>query len=242
MLLNKLIWIKKNCSVGIIDSNEDGVILVKRHIEINGKTHRPTWIWPFDYCRRYKEIKQIKIGLVNKYCWSCFCKHVNLFLYSNINTKYRFKCKHESSSSVQFSNSVGSNSLWPHGLQHTKFPCPLPTLRAYSNSCPLSWWCHPTISSSVFPFSSCPQYFPASRSSPISGLCIRWPKSWSFSISPSKEYLELISLRMTGVISLLSKRFSRVFSSTTVQKHQFFGAQPSLWANSHIRTWLLEKT
>ena len=85
-----------------------------------------------------------------------------------------------------------SNSLWPHGLQQTRLPCPLPTPRVYSNSCPLSWWCHPTISSSVVPFSSHLQSFPASV------LCIRWPKSWSFSfnISSFNEYSGLISFRM----------------------------------------------
>ena len=144
--------------------------------------------------------------------------------------------------SVQFSCSVVSDSLQPHELQHARPPCPSPNPRVYSNPCPSSWWCHPTVSSSVFPFSSCSQSFPASRSSPISGLWIRWPMYWSFSISPSKEYLGLISLRMTVLISLLSKRFSRGFSITTVQKHQFFGAQLSLWPNSHIRTWLLEKS
>ena len=94
------------------------------------------------------------------------------------------------------------------------------------------------------PFSSCPQSFPASGSFPMSNfLYIRWPKYWSFSfsISPSNEYSGFISLGLTGLISLQSKGLSRVFSSTTIQKHQFFGAQSSLWSNSHIHTWLLEK-
>ena len=132
--------------------------------------------------------------------------------------------------------SVVSNSLWPHELQHARLPCSSPSSSAYSNSCPLSWWCHPRISSSVVPFSSCPESFPASGSK--SALHIMWPKCWSFSfsISPSNEYLGL-----TGLISLQSKGLSRVFSITTVQKHHFFGAQPSLWSNSHIHTWLLEK-
>ena len=101
---------------------------------------------------------------------------------------------------VQFNCSVISDFLWPHGLQHARLPCPSPTLTAYSNSRPSSRWCHPTISSAVVPFSSCPQSFPASGSFPInqSALCIRWPKYWSFSfsISPSNEYLEWISFRM----------------------------------------------
>ena len=83
-------------------------------------------------------------------------------------------------SAVQFSRSVMSNSLWPHGLQHARPPCPSPTPRAYSNSHPSSWWCHPTISSSVFPFFSCLQSFLASGSFPMSVCRIRWPKYWSF--------------------------------------------------------------
>ena len=112
-----------------------------------------------------------------------------------------------------------------------------------SNSCPLSRWRHPTISSSVVPFSSCLQSFPSIRVfSSKSVLCIRWPKYWSFSFSIShfNEYSGLISFRIDR-FDLQSKRLLRVFSSTTVQKHLFFGAQPSLWSNSHIRTWLLEK-
>ena len=101
-------------------------------------------------------------------------------------------------SSVQFSCSVMSDSLSPHGLQHARLPCLSPTPGVYSNSCPSSRWCHPAISSSVVPFSSCPQSFPASGSFPESVLRIRWPKYWSFSfsISPSSEYSGLISFRM----------------------------------------------
>ena len=109
-------------------------------------------------------------------------------------------------SSVQFSHLVMSNSLQPHGLQHARPPCPSPTLRVYSNSCPLSQWCHPTISSSVIPFSSWPSIFPSIRViSNESVLCIRWPKYWSFSfsISPSNEYSGLISFRM-GCLDLLA--------------------------------------
>jgi len=93
-----------------------------------------------------------------------------------------------------------SDSLWPHELQHTRPPCPSPTPRVHSNSCPLSWWCHPAISSSVIPFSSCPQSLSASQSFPMSQLFfrMRWPKYWSFSFSiiPSKEHPGLISFRM----------------------------------------------
>jgi len=101
--------------------------------------------------------------------------------------------------SVQFNHSVVSSSLQPHGLKHARLPCPSPTPRVYSNSCPLSWWCHPTISSSAIPFSSCLQSFPASGSfSNESVLRIRWPKypSFSFSISPSNEYSGLIFFRI----------------------------------------------
>ena len=141
-----------------------------------------------------------------------------------------------------FSCSVVSDSLQPHGLQHARPPCPLPTPGACSNSCPSSWWCHSTISFSVIPFSSCLQSIPASEAfHNKSALRIRWPKYWSFSVSPSNEYPDLISLGLTGLISLLSTGLSRVFSSTTVQRHQFFGAQSSSWSNSHIHTRVLEK-
>ena len=130
----------------------------------------------------------------------------------------------------QFSHSVVSHSLRPHGLQNPRLPCPSPTPRAYSNSCPLSWWCHPTISSSVVPFSSCLQSSPASGSFPESVLCIRWPKYWSFSfsISPSNEYSGLISFTIDWFDLLAVQGFSRVFFNSTVQKHKFFGAQLSL--------------
>ena len=146
---------------------------------------------------------------------------------------------------VQFSSvhSAVSDSLRPLGQQDTRLPCPSPTLGACSNSCPSSCWCHPTILSSVVPFTSCLQSFLASGCFPESVLHIRWPKYWhfSFSISPSKEYSGLISLRLTGLIPLQTKGLSRIFSNPTVQKHQFFGAQLSLWSNSYIHTWLLEK-
>ena len=137
-------------------------------------------------------------------------------------------------SSFQFSRSVMSNSLQPHGLQHTRPPCPSLTPGVHPNSCPLSQWCHPAISSSVVPFSSCPQTLPASVFSNESTLCMRWPKYWSFSfsISPSNEHQDWSPLGWTGWISLQSKGLSRVFSNTTVQKHQFFGPQPSSQSNS----------
>ena len=150
-------------------------------------------------------------------------------------------CAH---SSVQFSISVMSNSLWPHGLQHGRVPCPSPTPRAYSNSCSLSRWCNPTISSSVVPFSSQFQSFPASGSFPMSQFFASGGQRIGVSISASVLPMNIqdwFPLGLTGWISLQSKRLSRVFSNTTVQKHQFFGAQLSLWSNSHMCTWLLEK-
>ena len=131
--------------------------------------------------------------------------------------------------SVQFNHSVVSDSLPPHGLQHARPPCPSPIPGVYPNSCPSSRWCHPTISSSVIPFSSCLQSFPASRS---------FPKSWLFAsggqnIEASASVLPMniqgwFPLGLAGLISLQSKGLSRVFSNTTVQKHQFSCAQLSL--------------
>ena len=146
--------------------------------------------------------------------------------------------------SVQLSHSVMSDVLQPHGLQHTRPPCPSPTPRVYPDSCPLSWWCHPTISSSVVPFSSCPQSFPASGSFPVSQLFASGGQSIGVSTSISVlpvNTQDWFPLGWTGWISLQSKGLSRVFSNTTVQKHQFFHAQISLWSNSHIHTRLLEK-
>jgi len=142
-----------------------------------------------------------------------------------------------------FSGSVVSHSLQLHGLQHTRLPCPSVSPRVCSNSCPLSQWCHPAISPSVIPFSSCPQSFPASGSFQMSRHFAPGGQSIEASASASVLPMNIQSwfpLGLTGLISLLSKRLSRVFSSTTVWKHQFFSAQRSLWSNSHIHTWLLE--
>ena len=147
-------------------------------------------------------------------------------------------------SSVQFSHSVVSDSLWTHEPQHTRTPCTSPTPRVHPNTCPSSLWSHPTISSSVIPFSSCPQSIPASGAFPESALHIRWPKYWSFifNISTSNECPGLISFRMDWLDLLQSKGLSRVFSNITVLKHQFFSAQLSLESNSHTHTWLREKS
>ena len=143
-----------------------------------------------------------------------------------------------------FSRSVVSNSYWPHELQHARPPCPSPTPGVYPNPCPSSRWCHPAISSYVDPFSSCPQSLPASRYFPMSQL-FAWGGQ-SIGVSASASVLPMNTqdwcpLGWTGWISLQSKGLSRVFSNTTVQKHQFFGAQLSSKSNSHIHTWLLEK-
>ena len=138
-----------------------------------------------------------------------------------------------------------SYSLPPHGLQHARLPCPSPTPRACSNSCPSNQWCHPTLSSSAIPFSSCLQSFPASGSFLMSEFFTSGGQSTGASASasvPTMNIQDWFPLGWTGWISLLSKGLSRVFSNTTVQKHQFFGAQLSFQSNSHIHTWLLEKT
>jgi len=147
-------------------------------------------------------------------------------------------------SSVQFSRSVVSDSLWPRESQHTRPPCPSPTPRVHSNSCPSSRWCHPTISSSVVPFSSCPQSLPASESFPMSQLFTWGSQSIGVSALASvlpMNFQDWSPLEWTGWISWQSKGLSRVFSNTTVQKHQFFGTQLSAQSNSHIQTELLEK-
>ena len=147
-------------------------------------------------------------------------------------------------SSVQFSCSVVSESLQPHELQHARPPCPSPVPRVHSNSHPSSRWGHPAISSSVIPFSSCPQSLPASQSFPMSQLFTWGGQSTGVSASASflpKNNQGWSPSEWTGWISLQSKGLSRVFSNTTAQKHQFFSAQLSSQSNSHIHTWPLEK-
>ena len=140
--------------------------------------------------------------------------------------------------------SVVSDCLRPHGLQHTRPPCSSPTPGVYSSSCPLSWWYHPIISSSVVPFSSCLHsfltsgFFPISQLFPTGGQNIGVSASESFFPMHIQSWLPL---GLTGWIFLQSKGLSRVYSNTAVQKYQFFGSQPSLWPNSHFHTWLLEK-
>ena len=146
--------------------------------------------------------------------------------------------------SVQFSHSVVSDSLRTHELQHARPPCPSPSPGVHSNSCLSSWWCHSVISSPVIPFSSSPQSLPAAGSFPMSQ-----PFAWggqSTGVSALASVLPMNAqdwspLEWTGWISLQSKRLARVFSNTTVQKHQFFSAQLFSQSNSHIHTWPLGK-
>ena len=150
-------------------------------------------------------------------------------LYSNVEQKRSL-----------FSCSVLSNFLWTHGLKLSRLSCPL-SPRVCSNSCPLSWWCCLTISSSAAPFSFCVQSFPASKSFPIAQFYASSGQSTVASVSVLSVNTQVwFPLGLTGLISLQSEGFSRVFSSTRVQKHQFFVTQASLWSHFHIRTWLLE--
>ena len=146
--------------------------------------------------------------------------------------------------SVQLGHSVMSNSLWPHGLQHARPPCPSSTPGAYSNSSPSSRWCHPTISSSVVPFSFCLQSFPTSGYFQMSQFFESGGQSIGVSAAASVLPMNIqdwFPLGWTSLISLQSKGLSRVFSSTTIPNHQFVSTQLILWSKSHICTWLLEK-
>ena len=155
-------------------------------------------------------------------------------------------CTTESSKGSEFQfNSVVADSMWPHALQHASLPCPSPIPRACSKSCPSSRWCHPTVSSSVVTFSSCLQSFPASfpGSFPVSQFFTSGGQIIGASASATVLPVNIqdwFPLGLTGWISLQSRGLSRV-SNTTVQKHHFFGAQLSLWSNSHVGAWLLEK-
>ena len=138
-----------------------------------------------------------------------------------------------------------SDSLPPHGVQHIRLPYPSLSPRVCSNSCPLSQWCHPTVSSSVIPFSSCLQSFLAPGSFPMNQLFTSDGQSIGASVSSSVLPMNIqgwLPLGLTGWISLKSKGLSRVCSSTTIGKHKLFGTQPSLWSNSSIHTWVVEKS
>ena len=160
-----------------------------------------------------------------------------------VSSHYLFFLFPQSLHLLHFSHSVVSNSLRPHELQHARPPCPSLTPGVHPNSCPSSRWCHPAISSSVV-FSSCPQSLPASESFPLSQLFAWSGQSIGVSALASvlpKNTKDWFPLGRTGWISLQSKGLSRVFSNTTVQKHQFFSAQLSSQSNSHTHIWLLEK-
>ena len=136
------------------------------------------------------------------------------------------------------------HSLWPHRLQHVRLPSPLLSPRVSSSSCPLSWWCYLTISSSASLFSFCLQSLPASESFPMSQLFASDGQSVEASASASVLPMNIqdwFPLGLTGLISVQCKGLSRVFPNTTIWKHRFFSAQLSLWSNSHILTWTLEK-
>ena len=163
---------------------------------------------------------------------------------SRQNTSKEILALNNRTSSVQFSRSVASDSFQPHEPQHARPPCPSPTPKVHPNPCPLSRWCHPTISSSAVPFSSCPQSFPASGSFQRSQLFTSGGQSIGVSASASvlpMNTQDWSPLGWAGWISLQSKGLSRVFSNTTVQKHPFFSAQLSSQSNSHIHTWPQEK-
>ena len=168
-------------------------------------------------------------------------KFPSFYLYSSSERQIIIKCK---SKMLLFSLSMMSRSFWPHGLQHARLPHPTPSPGVCSNSCPSGQWCHQTISSSDIPFSSCLLSFPASESFPKNKLFTSGGQSIRASASVSVLPMSIQDwspLGWTGLISLQTKGPPRIFSNTTVQKHQFFGAQSSLWSNSHIHTWLLEK-
>ena len=170
------------------------------------------------------------------------CSVMMIFLISNISNLgilSFFSCL----ASLVIQLSVASDFLWP--LQHARFSSPSPSPRAFSDSYLFSRWCHPNISSSVVPFSSCLQSFQESGSFPMSQLFTSGGQSTRASASASVLWVNIqdwFPLGLTGLISLQSNRLSRLFYNTTVQKHQFFSTQPPLWSNSHIHTWLLRKS
>ena len=172
---------------------------------------------------------------------------VQMLRSQTVTDAHYFKCSEYSQLGIffrQFSRLVVSDSLRPHESHHARPPCPSPTPGVHSNLCPSSWWCHPAISSSVVPFSSCPQSLPASESFLISQL-FAWGGQ-SIGVSALASFLPVNTqdwslLEWTGWISLQSKGLSRVFSNKTVQKHQLFSAQLSSQTNSHIHTWPLGK-
>ena len=182
--------------------------------------------------------------------WHCCCQETSWLLsqippyFAAMFSLHKTEWHFQNANSLQFSHSVVSDSLQPHESQLARPPCPSPTPGVHPNPCPSSWWCHPTISSSAVSFSSCLQSFPASGSFPMSQFFASRGQSIRVSASasvPPMNIQDWFPLGWTDWISLKSKGLSRVFSNTIVQKHQFFGAQPSLQSNSHVHTWLSEK-
>ena len=197
-------------------------------IGINGALVLRPHFRPYKQNLHFSIGKNSSIGKISKltiefekHCFRVYKKECNCWEHALVQKLY----------SVQFSHSVVSNYLQPHGLQHARPPCPSPTPEVYSNSCPLSRWRHPTISSSVIPFSSCLQYFAAWGSFQMSHIFTSGDQIIGVSASASVLPMNIQDWSpsgWTGWISLQSKRLSRVFSNTTVQKHQFFGSQLSL--------------
>ena len=190
---------------------------------------------------------------VGKILWRKKCQQTPVFLpgefhgprslagYSLWDCRVAHKWSNFQIRSDQISRSVMSNSFRPHESQHTRPPCPSPTPRFHWDSRPSSQWCHPAISSSVVPFSSCPQNLPASESFPMSQLFAWGGQSTAVSaLASSFQRNPRADLLKNGLVGSPC-RLSRVFSNTTVQKHQFFGTQPSSQSNSHIHTWPQEK-
>ena len=205
------------------------------------------WVWAAQHRQVSRPVSLSPVGIRHFHItWWFFSYSVlkNKFIYFKLCWVFVAARTFSSCSSVQFRHSVMSNSLLPHGLQHASPPCSSSTPRVYSNSCPSSQWCRPTISSSLVPFSSCLLSFPASGSFLTNQFFTSGGQSIGVSASASvlpMNTQDWFPLGLTGLIFVLSKGLSRVFSNTTVQKHQFFGAQLSLWSNSHIHTRLLEK-
>ena len=175
-------------------------------------------------------------------CLLAICIHLwrNVYLGLLSTFKNLLSFNQHQISLVQFSCSVMSYSLWPHESQHARPPCPSPAPGVHSNSRPSSQWFHPAMSSSVVPFSSCPQYLPASESFPMSQLFTWGGQSTGDSALASllpKKSQGWSPSEWTGWIFLQSQGLSRGFSNTAVQNHQFFSAQPSSQSNSHIHAW-----
>ena len=187
---------------------------------------RMSSLLPHDLCHGWRSSRRLPT------------EKTKIFLLNNINVHWVTRILH------LFNCSVVPDSLHTRGMYHASLPCLSLSPGACSNSCPLSWWCYPSIPLSITPFSSCPQFFPALGSFPMSQLFAPGCQSIRGSASASVLPMSIqgwFPSRLTGLISLLSKGPSKVFSSIRVWKHQFFGAQPSLWCNSHLHTWLLEK-